>query len=337
MPVALPPDIKEILGTEYLARLDAPQPTKYRFLRMSELRDLEPPEWLIPEIIPEKSVGLLYGPQESYKSFLVVHWVMSLGLSGRRCVYVSAEGQFSLGKRMAAWELTNQRLVDDSVVLGVPHPINLMEDVSDFVKEVKNNLPVSGGIDLLVFDTLAKCAVGGEENSARDMGRVLDAAYSLSGALGCSVLIIHHTTKDGSAYRGSSALLGGVDWAAELKRSGNKTTLTCTKQKDAEHFNEREFELVPVAEAHSACIRELEPLSVAQTAGKNMELLYIMSIITENEPRTAKVITTVAEKEGISESSVYRGLKALIADGSVEKQGVGYRITPKGSTKALLS
>ena len=70
------------------------------------------------------------------------------------------------------------------------------------------------GYGFVVLDTLARCMVGADENSAKDCGVVVDALGQLRrctpGGLGV-VLGVHHAGKDGKTLRGSSAFEGGAD------------------------------------------------------------------------------------------------------------------------------
>jgi hypothetical protein len=61
--------------------------------------------------------------------------------------------------------------------------------------------------------------------------------------------LIHHTRKDGSTERGSSALRGAGDVMIECKKSEyeNIVLLKCTKAKDAEPFADIEVGLEKIA------------------------------------------------------------------------------------------
>ena len=48
---------------------------------------------------------------------------------------------------------------------------------------------------LIIFDTLARCMVGGDENSPLDMGRAVAAADRVRVETGAAVLLVHHPTK----------------------------------------------------------------------------------------------------------------------------------------------
>jgi hypothetical protein len=91
---------------------------------------------------------------------------------------------------------------------------------------------------LVVLDTFARCFVGGEENSSKDVGEFVDAAAKIQEVTGGAVLILHHTGKgEGDSARGSSALRASADVMMLLRRTRDALRLTNNKQKDAEEFS----------------------------------------------------------------------------------------------------
>ena len=75
-------------------------------------------------------------------------------------------------------------------------------------------LIVWGGYSFVILDTLARCMVGADENSAKDCGVVVDAMTRLLGRTpgGRGVILgVHHAGKDGKTLRGSSAFEGAAD------------------------------------------------------------------------------------------------------------------------------
>ena len=90
---------------------------------------------------------------------------------------------------------------------------------------------------LIVFDTLARCFVDGEENSAKDVGVVVHHAGVLQQVTGATVLILHHTGRAAQDQeRGSTALRGAADVMISQTIRDGIITLRNTKQKDAEEF-----------------------------------------------------------------------------------------------------
>jgi hypothetical protein len=85
-----------------------------------------------------------------------------------------------------------------------------------------------------IFDTFAKliAAGGGDENLAKDQGRVFANVQRIKDAVGCHVALVGHTGKDeGRGARGSNALLGDVDVMVTISGDELKTA-TVTKAND---------------------------------------------------------------------------------------------------------
>jgi hypothetical protein len=95
---------------------------------------------------------------------------------------------------------------------------------------------------LIVIDTLARCFVGGDENSAKDMGLFVQACRGLQAATGGALLVVHHTGKpkknsgDPGLERGSSALRAAADAVLLQVKKNDMVTITNEKQKDDEEF-----------------------------------------------------------------------------------------------------
>lgn len=88
-----------------------------------------------------------------------------------------------------------------------------------------------------MLDTLARCAIGLEENSSKEMGLFAEAMRLVSVQTGAHVMVVHHNNKSGE-YRGSSALTAAVDTHISLERgdNGDYVTLKFEKQKDDEEL-----------------------------------------------------------------------------------------------------
>ena len=97
----------------------------------------------------------------------------------------------------------------------LPEAVNLLDGVQvERVKHTLAELPEPPA--LLVVDTMARTMVGGDENSARDVGLFIAA---LDGQSVGTRLVVHHAGKGGDE-RGSSALRGAADVIARVEREG---------------------------------------------------------------------------------------------------------------------
>lgn len=97
---------------------------------------------------------------------------------------------------------------------------------------------------LIVIDTFARALMGGDENSAQDVGAFNASVAALIASTGACVLIVHHSGKDKTkGARGSSALLGALDTEIEVDAG----IVRATKQRDVELGEGIGFKLIPVA------------------------------------------------------------------------------------------
>ncbi|WP_432477185.1 AAA family ATPase [Nocardioides sp. GXQ0305] len=222
-------------------------------LSRGDLDRLPEPEPLIAETIDLRTVALLAGAPASRKSFVALDWCASVATGsswqGRtvrqgRVLYVAGEGAYGLGRRLAAWEITRGTKIPDEALTVLPEPVQLsrpehVERLKDYVER--------GGFSLVVIDTLARASVGVDENSAEGMGRVIDAVERVKRATGDgTVLLVHHTGKDGRSVRGSGALEGAMDSVYRTFLMDGVTRLVRTKRKDGPPEDEHDLHAVEV-------------------------------------------------------------------------------------------
>jgi hypothetical protein len=144
-------------------------------------------------------------------------------------LYVAAEGASMFDARIAAWEAENDAKVERLYVL--PDAVNVLDPVwADALATVAERLSVA----LVVIDTLNRCMIGGDENSAREMGLFVNGCDTIRHTSGAAVLVNHHDSRAGGNPRGSSALDGACDTILAIAADNNVVTIRTTKQKDAE-------------------------------------------------------------------------------------------------------
>ncbi|WP_165312409.1 helicase RepA family protein [Vibrio ziniensis] len=202
--------------------------------------------WLVKNLIRNKSLGVLYGMPDSFKSFTTIDLACSIA-TGRKyhgeitqqgaVVYIAAEGQQGISRRIKAWERTNNLLTNDLWVLGSSMPLNTPKAQNDFIELIKQlEIAKKVKVELIVIDTLARC-MEGDENSPSDMGKFVRACDFIRGATNSSILCVHHSGKDiNKGARGSNALVASIDFEFKMKRIKGDIAvmLINTKQKDAD-------------------------------------------------------------------------------------------------------
>jgi hypothetical protein len=227
-------------------------------LSTAAIRALPPPSWLVDGYLVRDSLALLYGPSGTYKTFLGIDLALHVATGSwwnKRAItepgqvlYVIAEGVAGVGARIDAWQ-THHRIYDldaHAPVSWLPRAVNLADrmEAAAFAEVAARLEPA-----LIVLDTLARCTVGAEENSARDMGVVVEALDMIRRRTTACVLTIHHTGKEAaSGARGSSALRGAMDTELEMA-PGDPLVLKVTKQKDAAEPAQLHLAPLPTAES----------------------------------------------------------------------------------------
>ncbi len=221
-----------------------------KFFSINELGELPPPRWMIHEMFEANSLVMVAGPPGSFKSFLVLDWLLCMA-SGRswlgrpteksRVLYILGEGKSSLLKRIQIWLYHNKLDKDELKTLNENFRVTF--DVPQMATRASVDNMLMGlhaegfSPQVITIDTFARSFVGMDENSQKDVGLWIESADRLR-SLGYTVIFLHHTAKNtefGVKYRGSSAILGAMDTALTLVRSTDvpdEVKLTITKQKD---------------------------------------------------------------------------------------------------------
>ncbi|WP_446666806.1 AAA family ATPase [Flexivirga sp. B27] len=211
-----------------------------QLLSRSELRSLPEPEPLIADTLDKHAVMMLSGYYGTGKSFVALDWAASIATGrpwlGRtseraRVLYVLGEGAYGIHARLRSWEEHHGAAIADGWLDVLPVAAQVAgQDLGEVVALVG-----ARGYGLVVIDTLARAAVGLEENSARDMGVFVAALDEIRRATdNGSVLVVHHSGKgDKGDSRGSSAIGGAMDVVYQVKGDGRGTLeLSRTKRKE---------------------------------------------------------------------------------------------------------
>lgn len=220
-------------------------------LSLADLREQPALEWLVDGVIPDGGLAVLYGRPGSGKSFaaLSLAYHVATGLEwlsrpvrGGDVVYLAAEGLRGLRARVEALSGFHGGNAERLFVVAQPVRFMRHEEVESLAETIaaREIRP-----RLVIIDTLARTMPGGDENTQRDVSQWVAGVDLLRQRFGCAVLVLHHSLKDGSGYRGSSALEGAADTMLEWGSSGFR----CEKQKDAESGWTLEAGLQPFGES----------------------------------------------------------------------------------------
>ena len=319
-------------------------------------------EWNVQGLLQQNAIGWIYGAPGSYKTVMAMDMACSVATGGDWCgrktrqgpvLYLSAEGGAGIYAVRDAWERNAQKKADQlAIYVGNPSisEMALREGYAEYgktsphpaisiLKELKDYTGQHAA--LIVIDTFAqtcaddtKAAVTAYESKLRKI--------IANEAPGASVLVIDHTTKEGSTWMGSNAKLGNMDMMAMVKKSSEDVLLSMRagrgKVKNAPPFNDVRMRprLVdlgiegPYQENLSAPV--LDYCAKTFTDRESLLLSIVGDGAEYGEIRAAwhasekfKAASDTAKKTALS-----RALRGLRDKDTIEVQGLEYDATSEG-------
>ena len=185
-----------------------------------------PTKWLVRDLIPMDSIGLIVGESTSGKSFAAIDLARALGRGGtfltkqaRRggTLYVAAEAGGTIDGRLKAARLgpiaefldehgrfkEDGREPDKLPIAVISHPPGLLTDneVNRLIAtaiDTSNTMQERFGVrlQLTIIDTMLAAFPIGDWNSSGEVSRVMDILDRVKRETGAVVLGVHHLGKD---------------------------------------------------------------------------------------------------------------------------------------------
>lgn len=262
-------------------------------LSLAELRDRhEAVTWLVKGVVPDESLGLIFGGSGTFKSFLALdlalHVAHGLPWLGRKTsegpvLYLAAEGGAGLWKRIDAWHRARRMQWAGVPMFVIPVPVDLLSD-ADRVAAAARSVGVTPS--LCIVDTLSQ-TFRGEENSATEVAAYLaEIGLQLRATWQAAVGVVHHSGHMATERpRGSSALRSNVDWMFGVFRDEKEMlcTLTCEKMKDGELFADAQFAL-----AQHELGRDADGDPVTSLVARHLSTREEVEVAAETEARAGR-------------------------------------------------
>jgi len=236
--------------------------------------DLDKPakelSWLVKGVLTRGEVSLWYGATQCGKSFLVTDMAfaiarslptwMGLKIHPGLVVYQAGESGLGFRQRMRAYRAANHLPADEDIpFVALTQSVDLFRDDADVQKMITE---INGwrafyatDLELVVIDTFNVASVGADENSSKDVSRVLQRSRRIAVETGAHVLIIHHMNAQGDRPRGHTSLLANADSGIEVEKVAREfdadrrpvRQFFVTKLRDDEANVRRQFVLKQVA------------------------------------------------------------------------------------------
>jgi len=314
-----------------LLAVEGPPPLHSRFTLLSGEAILNQPRpvFLVEGILVEGTLSAMIGKEATYKSFIVLDMALSIatgepfqGHPVKRgdVVYVAGEGSGGIRNRIDAWMRQHDCALPDTFHL-LSEAVYLLQEGE--VKELINAVDaLPEKPKLVIVDTLARAIQGGDENSAKDMGSLISACDALRTTFGAHILLVHHENKKGG-IRGSTSLPGAIDTGIDIDRDGEIVTLTCSKQKDSDHFPDITLmrQIVELGDGGSSLVFTRTDKKPTSPKGKTEQVLAVLIEDFDDDGTTASTWEKACNERGIASSVFYEAKKELLNEGKVHALG----------------
>ena len=322
---------------------------RFRLKSIEEIRQRPRPQWLVPGVLQERKLWLVFGDSNTGKSFVAQDIGLCLATGTPWCgkvmpaghiVYVCAEGMDGIRDRIDAWLYAHQ-MEDAPLFHVIDESPNLLEigDVSEVIAQVQtlDAPPIA-----VIFDTLASSMEGGDENSPEDMGKAVAAMKRVQRECECAVMTVHHSGKDTTkGARGHSILRAAMDTCIQVSKeeeNDGAITLKCDKQKDASYFADMGMRLrkVWLDDCGDLTSCTVEPADLV--AKRHMPVMpksatRLLSIMRGNPSAisTHSELRRQFEATGMSTRSFNNALDTLAFHDLIENVGGAYRLVEKST------
>ena len=350
-----------------------------RAYTLPELLSLPSPEQLIDGVLQKNSFSVLYGAPGHGKTFVALDMALHIATGRPWCdrevqhgqvIYIAAEGYMSVLDRIRGW-CEFYRCDPPENFLMVIDPVDLTggwKSLEEFLVHIVGAADVERPVfdwdaegtqqqvstvsapplQLIIFDTLARCAFDADENSAQDMGKIvrwLDMLRDkdLTG-LDTAVMVLHHSAKHFEHERGSGALRGAADTMMYTRKDEHGPVLKCSKQKSSMEFEPLDFTLAQLPSKNAVLVQRekvelLAPERVWPEAPKPLRNVRLgptqqatLRAIAEHSGPEGLIVAEMARFVGVDVPQMVRIKTALVRYGYIlnEPNTRNFKITRTG-------
>lgn len=243
--------------------IQAPQPGRFIFEKIGDLRNLPPVQWLVKDWIPEGSTGIFYGKWAAGKSFIGFDLMLHLAygmtdwhgaeLPGlpTDVLVIAREGHQGFVNRVDAFKKHHGLPDDESHLTFMRGSVSFMRD-EDFAALCEAIKATGIAFKLILVDTVARVLPGVDMNEQQTVTLFMERIAVLGALTGASVIGVHHQNKTGGMM-GSTFFEANSDFVFEVSRTGDEDMplssgeIVCTKMKDGEDRWKRSVQYQKVA------------------------------------------------------------------------------------------
>ena len=210
-------------------------------------------QWLIEDHMELYSMGMLFGTPGSAKSFIAmdIAFCVAAGIDWNgnktdqgKVIYLAGEGFNGIQKRFCALEMKYKTSTNDIYFSDEPASLLDLDHLKIVFEKINSICP---NPRLIIIDTLHRNFGEGDENSAKDVAKMLHHITALMKTLNCAIIFVHHSGHSSSnRARGSSSIKAALDVEYQISKKDAAVTMKCTKAKEFEEPPPSSFDLTPI-------------------------------------------------------------------------------------------
>lgn len=291
-----------------------------------------PPPFLVEGVLQRGGFGINFGPPGCGKTLFAQGLAYSVGLgipflgksTNRAAVlYIAGEGSAGLGPRVSAWRghygIPPGMESDVRFITEAPQ---LLQD-ADVTAVIEAITSISPTVGLVILDTMSRCLVGSDENSAMEMGRLVAAIDRIRRETGAAVLVLHHANSSELRERGSTVPRGAADTVLSMSADGPIITADCVKQREFAPFERMTLyrKTIEFEDGSSSCVlTHVDEAGQREPTQSDRQALEALRSSFDGEGAS---LTAWKDAAGLPGVTFYRAQSHLQTLGLVQKASAG--------------
>jgi hypothetical protein len=274
---------------------------KRPFVLFDEIEIL-PKEWLAKDFLGVSETSCWYGHPGCGKSVLIedfgLHVAAGIPWHDREVkkgavLYVALERSQLVKRRAVAFRLKHR-------VHGLPFAI--MDGVLDFrdqrtASAILNTVTAleaatNEKVTLIIVDTISRALCGGDENSSKDMGALVNRIGRIQETTGAHLALVHHVPHEADRMRGHGSLLGAIDTTVHVVKGAGIRSGTVIKANDGAEGEQVNFTLESVEICSVAAGSTSAPVVVPSAEGPKPAAGSSAGKLNPNQRRFVDILRT---------------------------------------------
>jgi hypothetical protein len=205
-------------------------------------------DWLVEGIIQRRSSAVIFGESRIGKSFLALDLATKLAngedwfgysVKPSKVIYFPAESPLGLYQRIEAMRIHSaQETPENLLFMRSTVDLGNDDDVNRVIATVSNSS------DVLFIDTFNAVASSSDENSSKEMGKILNGVRRVIDETGCTVIFVHHCGwSDNDRLRGHSSFSAAMDTRILVSKESGHPAWKVKGQREGADTGAHRYEL----------------------------------------------------------------------------------------------